>query len=211
MGRFNIEEFRSRVDRNRGFAKPSRFFVSLVAPLAIPGANIVRDNVEFYCEASNLPGYQLQTQDYARYTYGPMEKRVFAPHFNPLQLTIMADGSGLLWEFFNAWASYIMPHTLKRGITGTDTKYGGAPYELKYREKYITDVSIYHLPETYNDDNIQQDNPSQFDKYICRTICRDCFPSQISDMQLAWGDRSNISRFQVQLEYVDWHNERELS
>ena len=196
MAGFSIEEFKAVVNSNDGFAKPNRFFVSFTQPLGIAGQT-VRNNVEYYCEATNLPGAMLHLGETRRYTYGPSEKRPFGVHFNPIQMLIMADGNGRLWEFFNDWMNYIMPHAIGGGthvpvpgeIAGSGTAY---PYELAYKQDYVTDIMITHLHEK--------------GKPTARTICRDCFPSQVSDISLSWADNNNIARFQVQMEYLEWTN-----
>tara|TARA_R110000868_G_scaffold25423_9_gene99186 strand:+ start:4564 stop:5220 length:657 start_codon:yes stop_codon:yes gene_type:complete len=218
MAGFSIEGFKGVVERN-GYAKPNRFFVSFVPPLGIVGASEFRDKIEYYCEGVNLPGFHLQTSDHRRFTYGPTEKRPFAPHTNPLQMTITADGAGQVWKFFHSWMNYIMPHSVKDGIrkevdpdiavpSNATLSIPNAlpsvfPYELEYKQNYVTDVAIYHVPETW-------EGGEAFESFISRTICIDCFPSMVSDMQMNWQDNNNISRFQVQMEYLDWHNVKNL-
>lgn len=205
--RFDIEIFKSVIDRNKGLAKPNRFFVSLVPPLAVERNLQIMNNIEFFCEAVNLPGIVLQTSDNRRYTYGPIEKRPFGVMVEPLRMTILADQAGNMWKFFHNWVNYIIPHTLKGGIdnvVGTDIKSTGAsyPYEVEYKDNYITDIAIYHLPENYK--ATEQQDP--YNSCITRTICRDAFPSAVSDIQLAWSDDNSIAVFQVQMEFLEWHN-----
>jgi hypothetical protein len=124
-------------------------------------------------------------------------------------MTVMADANGLMWRYFNSWINFIMPMTLKGGITSTVDpdvrgRFPSAPYELEYKEDYVTDVAIYHLPEEYNDEE-------DFGAFISRTILRDCFPSQISDLNLSWADNNRIAWFTVQMEYTDWHNARDTA
>ena len=212
--RFDIENFKSFIDTNDGFAKPSRFFVSFVPPPLLYESTDFRNTIEFYCEAVNLPGFQLQVSEARRYTYGPAEKRPFGPTFPPLQMIVLADNAGKLWKFFHAWMNYINPHTVKDGIGKVmETSLRGNriarpfPYELEYKDNYMVDLAIYHLPEIFeNSIKHPTDQPHIFDEYITRTICRDCFPSTISDIQLSWADNNNIARFQVQMEYLEWYN-----
>lgn len=210
MGRFSIEEFKAQVDKSGGFAKPNRFFVSFVPPQKVFAKTRltpydIGTKIEFFCEGINLPGYQLQMVDNRRYTYGPTEKIPFAPHFNPLQLTVMADGHGTLWTFFQEWMNYIHNHELfnpEPGVgvqIGTSTSSPRAPYELAYKQDYVCEMAIFHVPETYD----YSSHPSTFTN---RTICYDCFPSNLIDMPLNWADNNNISRFGVQIEYLEhWY------
>jgi len=203
MARFSVEEFKAILDESGGVAKPNRFFVSFVPPAGL--AQVGRDfgnKIEYFCEAVNLPGYQLATAEARRYAYGPAEKRPFNGAPSPLQMTIIGDGRGQLWKFFQSWISFIYDHDFQSGIhpdglVSTSTLASIAPYELRYKQDYVVDVAIFHLPETYED---SQD----FGMMTNRTICFEAFPSNILDMQLNWADNNNVSRFGVQFEYLDY-------
>lgn len=209
MARFDIETFKAVIDGNLGLAKPNRFFVSMVPPRAVETNIQVLNNIEFFCEAVNLPGFILQTSDNRRYTYGPIDKRPYGPMFEPLRLTVLGDNKGNMWKFFHTWMNYILPHTLKGGIdrvVDTNIKsVSSYPYELEYKDNYVTDVAIYHLPENYD---AEGGDLNSFDACITRTICRDAFPSAISDIQLSWAENNSIATFQVQMDFTDWHNVR---
>ena len=202
MGRFSVEEFKAVLDVAGGIAKPNRFFVSFVPPAGL--GQIGREfgnKIEYFCEAVNLPGYQMMTAEARRYSYGPAEKRPFNGAPSPLQMTIIGDGRGQLWKFFHAWHNFIYDHDFQSGIhpdrVNNATLSSIAPYELRYRQDYVVDVAIFHLPETYED-------TQNFDMMTNRTICFEAFPSNILDMQLNWADNNNVSRFGVQFEYLDF-------
>lgn len=196
MGRFSIETFKSVLDDSGGIAKPNRFFVSLVPPAKMgTSTRKMGAKIEYFCEAVNLPGYQLMTADARRWTYGPAEKRPFAGTSNPVQMTIIGDGQGTLWRFFHDWLSFIYDHDIQSGINPQDSQTG--VYELRYKKDYAVDVAIYQVPETYDDE-------TSFDNFTARTICFEAFPSAVIDQQLNWADNNNISRFGVQLEYLDF-------
>lgn len=200
MARFSVEEFKAVLDVAGGIAKPNRFFVSFVPPAGL--GQIGRDfgnKIEYFCEAVNLPGYQMMTAEARRYSYGSAEKRPFNGAPSPLQMTIIGDGRGQLWKFFHAWHNFIYNHDFQNGINPSNA---ATPYELRYKQDYVVDVAIYHLPETYEDSE-------NFDMMTNRTICFEAFPSNILDMQLNWADNNNVSRFGVQFEYRDFITTRQ--
>jgi len=195
LGVFNLEDFKAVIHSKNGFAKPNRFKVSLTPPLALDKNN-VKNEIEFFCMATNMPGVQLQTSDVMRYGYGPVEKRPFAAHMNSVQMEIMSDGQGQMWKFFNNWIQFIIPHSIENGLhvrlnnelaAGSTPSY---PYEISYKNTYVTDMVIIHYNENGN--------------IISTTVLRDAFPSQVSDQVLNWDENGRISLFSVQIEYLDW-------
>lgn len=206
MARFSIEEFKAHVARLGGIAKPNRFFVSFTPPAIVANQRNPGNSIEYFCEAVNLPGFQLNTQEYRRYQYGPSEKRPFGPHVNPLQMTILADQGGTMWHFFHDWLYSILPNSSRGGIQRPLDNGSGEiyyPYQIEYRHRYVTDISIYHLPEHYN-------GGTNLSDFTARTICQDCFPTAIVDLPLNWSDNNNLARFGVQFDYTDFHYRQEL-
>lgn len=193
MAGFSIDTFKSIVDRNGGYYKPNRFFISFTAPLAVRNSSRMGENIEFYCEGVNLPGAQIQTSDYKRYTYGSSEKRPWATAFSPLQIECTGDASGLVWNFFHNWMEYVLPHTASEGTYTQNANHNlgqGIAYEVEYKDNYVTDVAIFCATES--------GGLAQY------AFIRDAYPTQVSDMKLHWGDNNTIARFGVQLDYTDW-------
>lgn len=189
MAGFSVESFKAQIDEAGGVARSNRFFVSFNPPAGL-GSDI-GNRIEYFCESTNMPGYQLALYENKRWTYGPSEKRPYAPSFNSLQFTINGDGSGSLWKFFRRWMDFIQPTMASRGMGGTFSDSGGSysPYELRYKNSYKTDIAIYHLTET--------------EEIITRTVCFDCFPSVLVDQNFDWSDANRLAKFGVRMEFVD--------
>lgn len=191
MPGFNIEIFKSEINAREGLMRNNKFLMTFPAPRVMVGSNVPRI-LEYYCEVTSLPGYQLMQHDVRRWVYGPVEKRPFAPNFQTLQCAFLSDGKGDVWQFFNTWLQKIMPHDTPRGMNSASRITGAFPYELEYKQEYVTDLDIVIYDAV--------GNPK------IRTICREAFPSQIVDMPFAWGETGNISRFAVNFEYLDWYS-----
>lgn len=192
MAGFNIEGFKSTVNRRGGFMRNNRFLMTFPTPLRMIGrenAQFVNQDIEFWGESVTLPGYQLMTHDIRRWTIGPAEKRPFAPNFTPLQCTFLVDNKGDIIRFFQDWMQCIIPHDTEMGMNSTSS-FNGMPYELKYKMDYITELNIYTFTET--------------GKPIQNVICKEAFPSSIVDIPLSWGDTNNLVRLQVTFDYLDW-------
>lgn len=66
---FNITELMSTIDFYDGIHKPSHFYVEIHPPQWLGDRQVVRD-LKFLCEATNLPGIQLQTVSVRPLGYG---------------------------------------------------------------------------------------------------------------------------------------------
>ena len=189
----NINQFVAKQSQNNGYMRTNRFRVRMTAPSILIGqANIARD-VEFYCEAAQLPGYQVMTSDVRRWTYGPSEKRPFAPNFIQVALTMNVDGDMANWNYFNVWLQSIIPHD--RGYNGginlaSQHGNGNKVYELSYKSEYAVDVNV----DMYRTDGS-----------IARTTnLIEAFPSNVNGINVGWNDNNQVAQFVVYLDYLDW-------
>ena len=192
MPGFNVENFKSELNKRNGVMRNNKFLLTFATPAVLrnngPGLSINR-SIEFWCESVNLPGYQLMQHDTRRWTYGPAEKRPFAPNFQSLQCSFIADGKGEIWTFFNDWLQSILPHDTDQGFN-TRSTFGGYPYELAYKIDYVTELNIAVFDET--------------GKKQINIICKEAFPSQVIDTNLNWADTNSTAKVGVVFEYLDW-------
>lgn len=199
MPGFNVEDFKSELRSRNGVMRNNRFLITFPPPRVLlgngPAASMNR-SIEFWCESINLPGYQLMQHDTRRWTYGPSEKRPFAPNFQSLQCSFIADGDGDIWNLFNSWLQYIMPHDTEEGFNRNRTLFGGYPYELEYKVNYVTELNIAVFDETGK-------------KKPINIICKEAFPSQVIDTNLNWADTNGTAKVGVVFEYLDWFVRRE--
>lgn len=191
MAGFNIEAFKAVTTAKGGFMRNNRFLMTFPMPQTMLDHMDVGRTIEFWGENVNLPGYQLVTHDVRRWTYGPIEKRPFAPNFTPLQCTFLIDNDSEILRFFNNWMQSIMPHDTEAGMNN-GSNYGGLPYELKYKEQYVTDLNIYTYSET--------------GEPVLNIVCKEAFPSHVVDIPLSWEDTNNIAKLQVTFDYLDWYS-----
>ena len=192
MPGFNIEDFKSELRSRNGVMRNNRFLITFPPPTVLqrngPAASMNR-SIEFWCESINLPGYQLMQHDTRRWTYGPSEKRPFAPNFQSLQCSFIADGKGEIWTFFNNWLQYILSHNTPNGFNNP-SGFGGYPYELAYKVDYVTELNIAVFDET--------------GKKQINIICKEAFPSQVIDTNFNWADTNSTAKVGVVFEYLDW-------
>jgi hypothetical protein len=198
MPGFNVEDFKSELNKRNGVMRNNRFLLTFATPNLLraseelsaryPTGSLNR-SIEFWCESVNMPGYQLMQHDTRRWTYGPSEKRPFAPNFQSLQCSFIADGNGDIWKFFNNWLFKILPHNTSRGFNHSG--FGSFPYELEYKTDYVTQLHIGVFDEKGR-------------KQIT-IICNEAFPSQVIDTNLNWADTNGTAKVGVVFEYLDWY------
>jgi hypothetical protein len=214
---FNIETFHSEVNKRQGVMPSNRFEIILSNPPAVlsgrTGSGDVSKSMSFWCQEAQFPGYQLLSHNVRRYTYGTNETRPFAPNFQPLQLTFIADNNGDMWDFFNAWTQHILPHDVKT-MNSPSGSYGSPsqtnyPYELSYKDEYtvLLNLNVY-APRVMRATNAPPGigTPSGYEeaKPLFQLEFREAFPSNLNAIQMAWGNQNEYAAFTVFMEYLDW-------
>lgn len=101
---FKISAFRAHFAKHGDFAPTSKFDVRIVSP---PGLGILAGDLRFQCEATELPGYTVNTVD-GRY-YGVANPVASFPTFADLTLTFICAGD--FWEkkLFDRWMNLVIP------------------------------------------------------------------------------------------------------
>lgn len=198
---FSISEFKAEISKKDSFQRTNKFLVTFAPPRVLIGYNtdVVR-SMRFWALDVNLPGYAMASNEVRRYTYGPAEKRPFGPAFQDLNLTIMSDVGHSNWDLFHSWTQSIIPHDMRNGIDSTNTRVGArtgaAPYELEYRQNYVTDLNII----CYDEEG----------RATLQVVCREAFPLAVGDIDFSWADANKIALIPVTMTYVDWYYEKDL-
>lgn len=195
MPGFNIEVFKSEVNRRAGIMKNNKFLMTFVPPEITGQVQSIGRSIEYWCDATSLPGYQLMMGDTRRWTYGPHEKRPFGPNIVSLQTVFISDANGDMLKFFNGWLNHIVPHYVSKSFTANADGTGGTkyPYEIEYKEKYVTDIHIY----VFREDGLP----------TLHYVCKEAFPSHIMDIPVAWDSTNSFMKFQITFDYLDWYME----
>lgn len=212
MPGFNVETFKSEISKRNGFLTPSRFLMTFVPPAILSGRTPQRTvngtivggernpsigrSLEYWCESVMIPGYQFMQGDTRRWTYGPLEKRPFAPNTVSLQTVFLSDGNGDMLKFFNMWMNNIIPHYVQGAFTGSVSGAAGmAPYEVRYKQEYATDLHIY----------VFRQNGDQ----VLHYVVKEAFPSHVLDTPMSWDAQNQNLKFSVIFDYLEWYLEED--
>ena len=197
---FNVNQFKGAVNQN-DILRTNNFRMEFQTPRGMIGHQTHYNTLrfmEYWCEISAQPGINFLTTDARKYAFGPMQKRPYVTSFNDLSVTFYDDGYGDNWRFFDDWNRLINNSTLSKDeniIDESDRNNAQAesmyPYELSYRDDYITDVML----KVYDNEGT-----------VIKTIkFREMYPLNIADSPLSWADNNSLLRFTVNLTFLEWY------
>lgn len=199
---FNVNDFRAEVNK-KGILKNNKFFVRMYAPRgfansgspeALTLSNTVRF-LEFWCEATNIPGVSLNTTEVRRYGYGNIEKKPYVTMNNDITMSFIGDADGTIWTYFQQWLRLIVNYDMRNGIINpTGILPNQAPFELAYKEDYAVDIHISVFDDMGNES--------------IHVVLREAYPIFVGDIQLNWGDTNSLMRVPVTFTVYDWYNEK---
>lgn len=173
---FSVNQFRDHFAKHNDFAKTSKFDVRITAPA---GLNLDAGDLRFQCEATELPGYTVNTVD-GRY-YGVANPVASFPTFADLTLTFICAGD--FWEkkLFDRWMNLVIPIN---------------NYNPNYKETYTSPkITINQFSEVAK----ENETPS----IIYCVSFFGAFPTSIAPMSVNWGDDA-IHRLAVTFRYEYW-------
>lgn len=184
---FSPNNLRKHLSKHGDLSKPSKFKVEIFASGSTKGniheeLNKKSRELTFQCEATELPGYTVNTSESK--VYGPSWHVATVPTFTDISLTFICAGD--MWEkkFFDDWMNSIVPVAF--GGLGT------AASHPRYRDDYICDIKIYQYVDTNST------------KYVYGCILEEAFPTNIGALAVNWGDTDGVHRLAVSFKYTRW-------
>jgi hypothetical protein len=194
----SLSAFRSHFIKE-GILRSNRFLVQFSIPLLFNTGETGRQKshdkarfiLPFVCLAGNMPGVSVSTSEVRRHGVGPVEKRPYSVTFVDLNLSFLVDSRGIIHQFFKEWIDGIV--RFDRLVTNPEGFAYQEPYEVEYRNNYVTDIEIY----IYND-KLQQ---------IYKVKLFNAFPLFMGDVSLNWGATDDFVTLPVSFSYTSWTSE----
>lgn len=204
MRGFNISNFKSQqID---GILRNNKFLVEIPIPRTLQTMNssVLRQNIqetqkflEYYCEATNLPGLALNTNDIRNAGYGPVEKKPYNTTFTDINLIFVSDSSGDNLRFFHQWIKSIQNFDLRNTLSGSVLSTNDqSPYELNYKSDYCVDMKI----RVYDEQGAE----------IVSLTLGEAYPIFVGDIPLNWGDKNNYIRIPVTFTFLSWWDDKDI-
>lgn len=203
--RSGLSGFMSRVQRD--FARPNMFQVSLGFPAFISNASELMRMGNLTVRAANLPSTQIGVVEV------PFRGRVLKiagdRTYEPWTITVMNDHDFVLRSAFEAWAAavqdYSENYTAAAGLDPTNAS------------GYFADMEVYQLSRNMRDAVKKDKNKDgkfngKKDKIKERDIpdvtraykFYDVFPTNISGIDLDFGNNDSIEEFTVEFQVQYW-------
>lgn len=186
---FNINDFRSTMDKYGGPARASMFEVeitqtSLDGTEIAPGIITTRD-LRFFCQTVSVPGINFETTYYRPSGIGFQESLPMTATPEPLNCVFILDNEHRIMTFFHRWMNTVMNVGGARG----DTASGLPIHQIEYKKKYaassltVRHYSAYDQSKTY-----------EFEYF-------GVYPTQVGNIDLSWGTKDAIATVTVNFSY----------
>jgi hypothetical protein len=189
---FNISTFSAQIS-DYGFLTPNKFQLIVTPPrIILNDSSEISNQLKFRVEGVIAPSINLTLMDVNRYGVGPVQKNPVNATFNTMSLTFVADSYSYIWNFWYQWIQQIF------GFSGTQDNLSNnrslintpASYSLKYKEDYVTNISL-QIFDTLG-------NISQTINY------NQAYPFAISDTQLNWGETNQLLKINIGIAFTDY-------
>lgn len=203
---FNISSYKENINKF-GVLRSNRFEVRVVTPPILQGSAIVTaagavssdgsiEMLKFRAEQFRAPGITLDSKPVYRYGMGPYQKMPYSGRYTDNNLTFLADGYGIMWNFWYQWVNSIF------NFAGNDAASGSVvggfntrpSYQVEYKDKYATTISVV----MFNTEGQEVQTINMFDAY----------PIAFNDVQLSWGQKNEIVRITVGITFREFSIEK---
>lgn len=193
MPGFNIQEFKSVLDGNRGLMRNNKFLVEFPPPRKLQGITGMSNVLSFYCKGAPLPGIGILTSDVYRYGYGPIERKPYGTVFNDAMMHFYVDANNQVRKWFRQWTRLIVNADMPNGIQSRNSSTGQDAYEFSYKTDYAIDIRI----TSFDPDG----NP------IISVVMCEAYPNYIGDVIQDWEDKNSSMIMPVSITFRDWYEE----
>lgn len=172
----NIDQFRSYL--TQGGARASQFEVSLMFPSFV--GNDAAQHAKFMCVTASLPSSTIQSIEVPY--RGRFIKIAGERSFQNWQVTILNDGNFVIRRALERWSNAILSHGSTAGLV--------QPVD------YVQNLEVKQLGRA--------DSYAAEEQVQRHYVFHNCYPVNISEIGLDFGDTANIERFQVEFSVDYW-------
>lgn len=198
---FNVNKIRQDLAQN-GYLRTNRFFVVLTPPkilqntavntLGTPTASRdISNQMTMRIEQIRTPGISLEFADVNKYSVGPTRKFPINAKFQEIDLTILSDGYGNIWQFWHNWINKIFNFTSTTNFSGGSFQVNElANYNVEYKSEYSTNMGI-----------VIGDS---FGNGILRIDLFEAFPVSFREIQMNWGENSSLIKLGITVTFSEY-------
>lgn len=183
---FKVDQFLNHFNYHNDFARISRFEVLIAPPPSAP--DFQSYDLRFQCEASELPGYSINTVD--NRIYGVSQPVASVAAFNDITLTFICAGD--MWEkkLFDKWMNLVIPVN---------------NYNPRYKNDYTSPkIEINQYTDVVKDTEVTSTTEATASSQkIYSAVLINAFPVSISPLSLNWAE-DGFHRLSVGFKFDYW-------
>jgi len=196
---FNINEFKSQVNKFGGPAHPGLFEVIFVNPPFVFGSNARSRDLTFFCKSVAIPSMQVETAVYQGVAQRP---KTFAMGMGSdnVNCIFMLDSNHQIVSFLHGWMQNVINYSTAGGnMAEVD---GKLPYELGYKDEYACRIIIRHYSSFQQERNFLE-RLGGINKPYYEVVLDNAFPTAVGDVDLSWDQQNSFATCGVSFAYDD--------
>ena len=176
---FAINDFMSKLDNLKGYAKRNRFTVEIIPPRTLNSA-VPAASIEFLVKAVSFPARSFGATTYRRGGKFGLEVPYEVTEEN-VSITFLGTNDWTARKFWYDWHEHIQSNS---------------SYNMQYYKKYIGTVAI----SVYNEEANRAKNPTH------KVTLHECWPKTIGAIELGW-ESAELVDFTIDIAYSWWSQE----
>lgn len=181
---FNINEFKSTINRYGGNARTSLFEVT-ISGVPVSTGIISEGDLRFFCQSVSVPGINLDTVLHKASGFGFPESIPMSVQPDTLNTVFMLDSNHRVITFFHRWISSVM----NIGGIRSDTSTGLPLHQIEYKNRYTASSLLVRHYSTHD--------PFRAYEYRYEGV----YPTQVSPIELAWANKDTIATATINFSY----------
>jgi hypothetical protein len=182
---FNINEFKTKMDKYGGPAKTNLFQVVLTG--SIDGTVVPAGDLVFFCQTVQIPGINFNLIENRPQGIGLPQSFPISYNTDPLNCIFILDSNHQILSFFHLWMQNIINFDTSRGLFAANAKDPEHfPHEINYRDDYEMTMQINYYGTSGT---------------LYTVTLEGIYPSQIGSLNLSWDANDQIATLPVNFSY----------
>jgi len=195
---FNINEFKSMMDKYGGPAKNNLFVVSFAWRNTLTETTTKQGkktsympeyDVRFFCREINIPSLNINVFAHQSNSIGIAQNMPINLSTPSITATFMLDSEHRIISFFHSWMQEIINYNKENGLLSSINS-NHMPYEIGYKDDYACTMTINHYKT-----NTQSENDLEIYSYRFNSV----YPTEVSGRNLSWAPDDNVATIGVNL------------
>ena len=191
---FNIDKFKSTIDKYGGIARNNLFEVQFSG--FEEDSTITKKDLVFFCSSVVFPGITLNVFDYRPNNVELAQSLPFSMGHEQLECIFLIDDRHKVLEYFHSWmkkiVNYSVDGVMDGPADGTSISNGGTqyPYEFGYKEDYAQTMQIKKYSKT--------------SELVYQCNIKNVYPVNLGSSTLSWDNNDSYSTLPIAFSYTDF-------